>query len=589
MRLAPLANQICFKGGFSMIDFGPYLNWPGQSEGLKNQALDIAREFVRRPIHFAFSDTERLALRPFFTNCDCGIYLMHGLPSAVAARVAARYSRMHNPRGLRGVFVDACLPELLASRLPEAKDNPKAWLDKRCIKNLDGFREDIQGATAFQEFINNFHCDPDYLQSFASSEIVNRFFGNWIDKFGHGSIGRMANVAICVEGVSLMAAKALEEARAGAGYMELSTRYVNMAGTDVYPVADIVRLFNPKLADRIAEMIDVDFEFYRTLGDPEKGAFPKFLTERYGRLFEDKSQLQAAMSGEVCDVLGNLLPGATLTSLGIAVSGEAFGSMLKHLLLHGTVETIAVAEAILAEAEKTGDNQLARHYEPNEKERAFWGFLDPNRFEDLKGGQVIPASGLPPIKPAFDLLRLKPQFREQSDEELAETIHCDRQPTDKLPPEFESVSVSFRFIMSRRGERDIQRHVLAAHERTRMSPLLRFYRYDKPHPPEIDQAFSQVYGRNISLDEALSHEPAWLSELVLSLGNLVGCTISMNLREAEFIAHQRTKQGVNHEVRQIALAIERCLTEAYPVWPKLSRTNRTSGYVFARGTPSIPL
>ena len=63
----------------------------------------------------------------------------------------------------------------------------------------------------------------------------------------------------------------------------------------------------------------------------------------------------------------------------------------------------------------------------------------------------------------------------------------------------------------------------------------------------------------------------------------------MNIREAEFITHQRTKPGVNHEVRQIALGIDRELAAAYPLWPIISRTNRTSGYAFARGTPIIEI
>ncbi|MCL4405918.1 MAG: FAD-dependent thymidylate synthase [Patescibacteria group bacterium] len=572
-----------------MPDFSIHLRWPGADESLKKAALGIARRFVSRPVGYSFTKTEQLALAPFFTNSDRGIYLAHTLPAALLARLVARYSRMNNPRGLRGVFVDAALPELLASRIVGSKANPAAWLKAKEIKSLDQLRQDAEGEAAFRNFLENFRCDPDYLRDFASSETVNRFFGDWVERFGHGSIGRVANISICAEGVSLMAAKALEEARAGAGYMELSTRYVNMAGTDVYPIADIVRLSSSTLAGRVKEMIDLVFGLYRNQSDPDRGALPLFLTERYGHLFEDKRQLKATVGGEVCDVLGNLLPGAALTSLGIAVDGEAFGSLLKHLLLHGTPETIAVAEAVLSESEKTGSNQLARHYEPSDKEQELWGFLDPMAFEDMRNNRpVVPASSFAPIQPAFDLLRLKPQFKDLSDEEISDRISRDRKATDKLPDEFESVSVGLRFVMSRRGERDLQRHVLAAHGRTAISPWLGFYRYDKPRPAEIDSDFRHVYGLSYSLNEALSGEPVWLRELVLPLGNLVGCTIVMNLREAEFIGHQRTKQGVNHEVRQIVLKINEELAKAYPLWTKLSRSDPTPGYAFSRGDP-IPL
>jgi thymidylate synthase ThyX len=570
------------------MDFSNFLIWPGRGPGIKKEALALAEDFVNRPMGFSFSEIEKRALRPFFTNPDRCIYLIHTLPEAVTARLEARFSRMNNPRGLRGVFVDSCLPELLALCIPEAKTDPKAWLDNRGVKSLDRFCEDPLGKIAFEEFCRNFCCDPKYLEEFSSSETTNQFFGNWIERFGHGSIGRMAKIAICCEGVSLMAAKALEEPRAGAGFMELSTRYVNLSGAEVYPIVDIVKLFSPALAERVNMMIDSDFELYRKLSDP-KGVFARFLEERYGRHFKDKSQLRTAINGEICDVLGNLLPGATLTSLGVSVMGEAFGSLIKHLLLHGTPETIALASAILAESEKIGSNQLARHFVPSEKEREFWGFLEPENFRDLKAGGVVFASQHSSIAPAFDLLRLKPRFSGRSDTEIATMIRFDRGDTDKLPPEFEAISIAFRFIMSRRGERDIQRHVFASHERTAMSASLGFYRYDKPHPQEIDEAFDRTAKLNLVLNELLSSDPDWLQEQILSLGNLVGCTIVMNLREAEFISHQRTKSGVNHEVRQIALGIDRELAAADPLWTTLSRINRTPGYAFARGNPPIPI
>lgn len=566
------------------MDFSNFLIWPGRDPGIKKEALALAEDFVNRPMEFSFSEIEKRALRPFFTNPDRCVYLIHTLPEAVTARLEARFSRMNNPRGLRGVFVDSCLPELLALRIPEAKTDPKAWLDNRGVKSLDRFCEDPLGKIAFEEFCRNFCCDPKYLEEFSSSETTNQFFGNWIERFGHGSIGRMAKIAICCEGVSLMAAKALEEPRAGAGFMELSTRYVNLSGAEVYPIVDTVKLFDEELAKRVRRMIDSDFELYRKLSDP-KGVFARFLEERYGRHFKDKSQLRTAVNGEICDVLGNLLPGATLTSLGVSVMGEAFGSLIKHLLLHGTPETIALASAILAESEKTGSNQLARHFVPSEKEREFWGFLEPETFR----GGVDFVGQSPSIEPAFELLRLKPRFKGKSDEEIALKIGFERQDTDKLPPEFESVSAAFRFVMSRRGERDIQRHVFASHERTAMSSSFGFYRYDKPHPQEIDEAFDRMQGQNLVLNELLSSEPAWLQEQGLPLGSLVGCTIVMNLRQAEFIAWQRTKPGVNHEVRQIALGIDRVLAVADPLWTIISRTNRTPAYAFARGNPSIPI
>jgi hypothetical protein len=64
--------------------------------------------------------------------------------------------------------------------------------------------------------------------------------------------------------------------------------------------------------------------------------------------------------------------------------------------------------------------------------------------------------------------------------------------------------------------------------------------------------------------------------------------IAANLRQWEFCNWQRTKWGVNDEVRAQFLAFEYALRSEYPWWKRLSRADLIQHYAFARGE-KIPL
>ncbi|HXK36125.1 MAG TPA: hypothetical protein VJ553_00910, partial [Candidatus Paceibacterota bacterium] len=68
-----------------MIDLDP---------GLRSETNALAREFVLAPLEYSFTERERRALRPFFSNVDRKVFFMSGLPESVAATLLAMYSRL---------------------------------------------------------------------------------------------------------------------------------------------------------------------------------------------------------------------------------------------------------------------------------------------------------------------------------------------------------------------------------------------------------------------------------------------------------------------------------------------------------------
>lgn len=578
-------------------------------EGKEGAMLDRARAWASGKVGYKFTGREVMALMPFFTNTDRRVFFIHNLPTSITSALLAMYSRLKNRRGLRGHFTDNLLPLLLTGFLKrfeardpktskEAKELQKEiaeFIRNNDLTTLDKFCEfDADHQLALYQFIKSAGADPEYLKKLANSSKIKIFLGMWLDSYGHNSIGRTSNLVLGVEDVSILAAKSLEWGRPGAGYIELSTRFVDVQAAGLYPIADEIDVIAPQLTGKLKGAFFEQFEAYQLLLDSmrqdgeREGVLTGFFRGEFAKTL-DQREVKSAAFGEACDVAGNILPCATLTALGISVSGESFPQMIKHLYLDATYENTALAEAILSESEKVGGGHFARHMEATDWERQNWRYLDLRSFEEK---DILP----PDQQVAQQLLEL---FRASSGfsdcvnfgEVIDRLVTTSRGPHDKLPNQFEFMSAGFARVMSFRGWRDIHRQGFCTHLRTLVTPELGFYRYDKSAPDELSGIFKKIYGLNKIIWGEMNDAgvPEVLRQYTMAMGNLVGFQVGGNLLQWEFVNWQRTKYSVNHEVRQVVLSIESAIRKNYSWWADISRADMTPAYVCARGSKGIPL
>lgn len=581
---------------------------------MKNSALSLelnyhARIFVSSSLPYQFSSLEQRVIEYFFTNLSGRVFFVHTLPESMIAVLLAMYSRIKNPRGLRGIFVDNFLPQILGNLTHECAEgfngNVEKFLKDRGIKSLDQFvAHSTETSKLCNQFLNSVHFDPEFLAIFASAEKLRKFLSMWLDKYGHNSIARTATLHICFEGISILAAKSIEWTRPGAGYIELSTRYVDMSGKDLYPIENELEILgvHKDFCDEISEESQKCFEVYKNLeGDAWDGPLPQFLTKQHEKVIP-ADKLAQGVIGETCDLLGNILPCSTLTSLGGSFSGESLVTLIQHLRMEMLPETNAIADAIIAEASKIGANQFLRHLETTPWQEACWNYLSPVGDACASTFSSMPSQGYveETLTSAF---ALQEELRglDMSMEGLIETLRLNpRGEYDKLPREFETVSVGFYGWMSFRGWRDLQRMGLCAHKRGIVSAFNGFYKYTKPAPQVLIEAFNHIHLKNGSmetrlLDAAKTHQiidrkiMRSVMQYPLALGNMIPFYMAGNLRQMEFCNWQRSKPSVNHEVREAFLLFERELRSMYPWWKKISRADMTQAYVFARGDSDIPL
>lgn len=563
----------------------------------KEEVLAHARSFIATPV-YSFTPLEKELCAPFFTNTDKKVYLMHTLPQSIGTALLSMFSRMKNPRGLRGIFVDNFMPDMLANMLPETAEkfggDGSLFLKNYNITSFDAFvAHSPETRKAWESFRDAVQVDTKFLEELTHAEKIMRFMKRWLDAYGHNSIARMGAIWICFEQISALAAKSIEWSRPGAGYIELSTRYVDMSKRGYYPIHKELAAYGVD-EKKVTDVMDAAFSSYIELeGEKFSGPFPQFLREHYGTHFAgNEKDLESGVIGETCDVLGNLLPVGTLTSVGVNISGEGLQELIKHLVLDNTPENIALVEEIIVEAKKTGVDQFIRHTEATAWKQESWNYLSTESFAKNNAAVVMDnaADADDALCRAFSR-RIGYESCTTFSDVIAALAKTPRGEYDKLPNEFEHVSVSFAGTVTFRGWRDIQRQGFCTHMRTYITPLLGFYRYDKAAPDTLTHAFEKLHAASVTLYTEMKEKgvPDELMQYPLSLGTMIGFSLAANLLEIEFCNWQRSKFSVNHEVRQIFLAMEQHMRKTYPWWEKISRANTTPAYIFARGSKGIPL
>lgn len=597
-----MAQQTCWRPGVtygSGTDLFPVPTGP---------LMGVAQAFFATPPwpDLSWTDAEERAIKPFFTSLTGRVFFGWGLPENVMAALCAMYSRMPPARkGVRDVWVNHFLPELLVSMLPETvlegvvskeSQNPTAdYLQATGIQGIQAFVEHSPDHREVFDRLLSGVQDPELMEQIAASERTKRFLSLNLDKYGHDSIARPAKAMLFLEGVSQHIASAIEWARVGIGIIELSTRFVNMKGAGRYPIVqEILALVGKELSERVEAFLDLCRDAYNDLN----GAFGDELRNHWAELIQDENQMKVGVNGEVPDVLGNFIPYCSLTSLAVAVSCEELQQVLKHLRNDATAETYEVARLIEEQATLVGVAQFLRYTTPTPWERMSWTY--PRGHAGVTPTVKVGSSSLLAQELKRNGLSLEGLTswvfsganQETSSREGQETERTDRVrgSHDKLPTAFEVLSVNFSYSISLRGHRDVKRHVVGRQDRTLLTPYLGFYAYSKFNSPLYTETAQRVCDEGYALYEDLlaAGVPAGLLQYVLPLGCIVAASYDLNARQAEFFCWRRSGSDVNHEVREVALDLDSLLGRQLKWWNGLTRTNRTSGYVFARTPNKVP-
>ncbi len=251
----------------------------------------------------SFSEAERRALAPYFTNTDRPVFALRNLPEVVKAALFARYSR--SPKSLRRLF-------------------------------LDEFHDAAGG---------------DLGESATGVRRSEQLFQRVLAEYGDDSVAQLGGAHVAVEGASNLLTKALEWGRLMA-YLEQSTRYIpytqRTGGAWRYVVpAELDG--DAALRARYVAVLDRCFETYAHW-------LPEAIAHCERRLPRPEGVTAGAHAATVraqaLDALRGLLPAATRSNVGIFGSGQAYEALLLRLRAHPLAEARACADAMKAELDQ---------------------------------------------------------------------------------------------------------------------------------------------------------------------------------------------------------------------------------------------
>ncbi|MEA2333083.1 MAG: hypothetical protein QOH58_3221 [Thermoleophilaceae bacterium] len=489
----------------------------------------------------SFTEAERAALRPHFSNLDRPVFALVGLPETVKGALFARYSRYQGT--LRRLY-------------------------------LDEFAAESAGGATF-----------DGEEGERARKLYERIFIG----YGDDSVAQLGGAHIACEWVSNVMTKLLQRGRLAA-YLEQSTRYIPYDA----PVAEGLgyRYWrHPALGPAYESTMDFLFDTYSQ-------ALPRveaWAAERFPRPEGEPEAAHArAIRAKALDLLRGLLPAASLSHVGIFASGQAYEQLLLRLYASPLPEARNYADMILAELKAVMPSFVARVERPerggewisylSERSHAAdrWAQrlgLDRSR-RDEPGG---PAVRLLSVEGDEDglLAALLFEAASVSEEEARSAVRA-------LPPDeravmlaelvgeranrrhrpgrgFEALSYRFEVVSDYGAFRDLQRHRMLTVQWQTLGPEL-----GAGVPEELDQAgVGDLYREGLERSRAehariveLGHPE--LAPYALCLGYRIRYVLDMNAREAMHLIELRSGREGHPAYRAIAHALHAEIAGVHP-------------------------
>ena len=262
------------------------------------------------------TEQEKENLSSYVSDVDADVFVISNLNPEVVGAALARYSRA--PTGIKETVV-------------------------REFLNPDGTPNEVKG-----------------------TELIDRV----VNKFGDDSVAELAVAPLCIENISNLMTKIIEDCRIGGSPIEESTRYVlyDVKRNGQWRYVRPESIMKSGLAERYVQTMDFIFETYAGLVEPMQEFFRKKLpaekfqieVEREGQVIKagadelvNDSEQRAhrlaysfTMRSAACDVIRCILPASTKANMGLVGNGRFYSSLITKLLSQELDEGWLLAENI---------------------------------------------------------------------------------------------------------------------------------------------------------------------------------------------------------------------------------------------------
>jgi thymidylate synthase ThyX len=506
---------------------------------------------VDAPSGEQFTEAERRALAPYFTNLDRPVFALRNLPEVVKAALFARYSR--SPKSLRRLFLDEFLEQV--HPLPGPPPRPE-----------------MAAGEGTQEI------------GVARSE---KLFARVLADYGDDSVAQLGGAHVAVEGASNLLTKALEWGRLMA-YLEQSTRYIPYTQRDGGRWRYVVppELEGSRLRERYVATLDRFFTVYeRRL----PSAIGYFLRQLRADPEAASGPEKSAARAQALDALRGLLPAATQSNVGIFGSGQAYEMLLLRLRVHPLAEVRACAAAMRAELDHVIPAFLTRLDRP-ERGGVWSAYFAASRAATERVAADLLADAAPEPRDEVTLTEFDPEgeikvvaaalyaVSELPDDQLlahARTLSAEQRAgvlrayvgerenrRHKPGRAFERTTYRFDVLADYGAFRDLQRHRLLSLEWQSLAPT-----HGYVTPPAIAAIGAEAEWDAVMQDAAELYHALAVAGLhdacsyVLPMAYRVRFYLHCNAREAMHLIELRSTPQGHPAYRRVAQAMHRLIAE----------------------------
>lgn len=344
---------------------------------------------------------------------------------------------------------------------------------------------------------------------------------NFMEKFyvgyGHKSIGDCGSVTVFIEGVSMLAAKAVQDWRLYSG-QEASTRYVDFSNQ---------KFFDPTHSKEGEEILEGWRNFYLEAQSPVQEHLKKQFPKQEG---EDQKIYDKAIIARAFDITRAFLPAGATTNVAWRMNFRQFADELMLLRHHPLAEVRDIAEKTEEVLKETYANSFGQERFPDtEKYNADWMknlyYYENNNAKD------------------FELL-----YDSVDRKMLAtyENVLKNRPMKTELPTAIgECGVVAYEFLLDFGSFRDLQRHRALVQ---RMPLLVRSHGFNEwylnalPEDLKIKtKEFIKVQSERIEKLNISKEEEQYFN----AMGYLIPCRLSGDLKALVYLAELRSTRFVH--------------------------------------------
>lgn len=503
------------------------------------------------------TEREKEILRPYVTDVDARVFSLRNLNPEIIGAALARYSRA--PTGIK---------ETIA----------------REFLNPNGTPNDVKG-----------------------TELVDRV----VNKFGDESVAELAVAPLCIEDISNLMTKVIEDCRIGGSPIEESTRYVlyDVKKDGEWRYVRPENIMQSGLRQKYLDTMDFLFTTYADMVEPMQDLFRKRLPQEAFKIeveraagvvkvgwddLADENERKAhrfaygfTIRSAACDVIRCILPASTKANMGVVGNGRFYTGLISKLFSHELKEAQSLGSAIrdalnhqiptfIKRAEK---NEYEMENERNMRqlcgsifkhikiEKAAEVVFLANREEDyttnLLANMVFPYVRHP-MEQVRRVIHALP--REKRAEIFSTGVGKRLTKRDRPSRAFEyGYPINFDIVAGFAEYRDLQRHRMLTQQRQDLNVSLGYSIPEEVKEIGREPVVQECFERSENMyNELLRAGMAQEAQYATLFNHFIRWNVGMNLRELGHLTELRTQKAGHPKYRRIAQTMARIYLKRYP-------------------------